>query len=28
LMGLWEDQWLREADTNQLDMFENQIDFE
>ena len=28
LMGLWEDQWLREADNNQLDMFENQVDFE
>jgi hypothetical protein len=28
LMGLWEDQWLREADTDQLDLFENQIDFE
>ena len=28
LMGLWEDQWLREADNDQLDMFENQVDFE
>ena len=28
LMGLWEDQWLREADNDQLDLFENQIDFE
>ena len=28
LMGLWEDQWAREKEVDQLDMFENQIDFE
>jgi hypothetical protein len=28
LMGLWEDQWAREKEINQLDMFENQVDFE
>jgi hypothetical protein len=28
LMGLWEDQWAREKEVNQLDMFENQVDFE
>jgi hypothetical protein len=28
LMGLWEDQWAREKEVDQLDMFENQVDFE
>jgi hypothetical protein len=28
IMGLWEDQWLKEADADQLDMFESQVDFE
>jgi hypothetical protein len=28
LMGLWEDQWAREAESEKKDMFENQVDFE
>jgi hypothetical protein len=28
LMGLWEDQWSREKEVDQLNMFENQVDFE
>jgi len=28
LMGLWEDQWAREKESEDKNMFENQIDFE
>jgi hypothetical protein len=28
LMGLWEDQWAREKEVDQMSLFENQIDFE
>lgn len=28
LMGLWEDQWAREAESENKTMFENQVDFE
>jgi len=28
LMGLWEDQWAREKESENKNMFENQVDFE
>ena len=28
IMGLWEDQWAREAESENKTMFENQVDFE
>jgi len=28
IMGLWEDQWAREKEVDQMSLFENQVDFE